>query len=64
LAGFRPDTSASERWRRLSERKVAELEAMQARVAAMRELLRRMRGCPCETLEQCGKRMIERSTRP
>jgi len=63
LAGFRPETPASERWRRLADRKIVELDELAARVHAMRDLLRRMQACPCETLEECGKRMHERSAR-
>jgi MerR family transcriptional regulator, redox-sensitive transcriptional activator SoxR len=61
FSGFRADTPASERWRRLSEQKLVELDAMMERVKTMHDLLRRMRNCPCETLDQCGKRMVERA---
>jgi MerR family redox-sensitive transcriptional activator SoxR len=61
FSGFRADTPASERWRRLSEQKLVELDAMMKRVRTMHDLLRRMRHCPCETLDQCGKRMVERA---
>jgi MerR family transcriptional regulator, redox-sensitive transcriptional activator SoxR len=61
FAGFRADTPASERWRRLSEQKLVDLGAMMERVKTMHALLLSMRDCPCETLEQCGKRMFERA---
>jgi MerR family redox-sensitive transcriptional activator SoxR len=62
FSGFRADTPASERWRRLSEQKLRELEAMVQQVKAMQTLLRRMGSCPCATLEQCGRRMFERAS--
>jgi MerR family redox-sensitive transcriptional activator SoxR len=54
--GFRNPTSASRRWQTLSERKLAELDAMMKRIHTIKTLLRRMKEkCHCETLEQCGK---------
>ncbi len=56
--GFRADVAASDRWRRLSDKKLAELEALMERVAAMQHVLRRMqKNCRCATLDQCGKAM-------
>lgn len=57
--GFRDAATASERWRTLSARKLAELDAMLDRVKAMQKLLRKMQRCQCATLEQCGKGMFE-----
>jgi len=54
--GFRPVTRASERWIRLSHRKMAELDALVHEIRDMQQLLRKMmRRCRCETLDQCGK---------
>jgi MerR family transcriptional regulator, redox-sensitive transcriptional activator SoxR len=54
--GFGKVTRASERWRKLSQRKVAELESLMDRIKVVRHLLKRMmRKCRCETLDQCGK---------
>jgi MerR family redox-sensitive transcriptional activator SoxR len=59
--GFRDDVAASDRWRRLSDKKLAELDALTERVAAMQHVLRRMqKNCRCATLDQCGKAMLER----
>jgi len=63
FAGFSEQTPASERWRRLSERKLAELEVMIERVRGMQQLLRKMQRCQCATLEQCGRAMFEHSRR-
>jgi DNA-binding transcriptional MerR regulator len=46
-----------ERWQRVAEKKLAELDALIERVAAMRGLLRR--SCDCADLEECGRRMVE-----
>jgi MerR family redox-sensitive transcriptional activator SoxR len=61
FTGFSRETPASERWRRLTTRKLAELDAMMERVRSMQELLRKMQGCRCHTLDQCGRGMYERS---
>jgi DNA-binding transcriptional MerR regulator len=54
--GFGNVTRASERWQRLSKRKLAELDGLMDGIKTMRELLRKMmRNCRCDTLEQCGK---------
>ncbi|HEV2491327.1 MAG TPA: MerR family transcriptional regulator [Candidatus Acidoferrales bacterium] len=54
--GFRNVTRASERWRTLSRKKVAELDGLMDRIKTMRRLLTKMmRDCRCVTLEQCGK---------
>ena len=54
--GFRNVTRASERWRSLSERKLAELDHLMGGIKAVRGLLRKMMTkCRCDTLDQCGK---------
>jgi len=54
--GFRSVTRASERWQRLSQRKLAELDALMADIKTVRRLLRKlMHRCHCDTLEQCGR---------
>jgi MerR family redox-sensitive transcriptional activator SoxR len=54
--GFRDITRASERWRTLSQRKVAELDRMMDGIKAVRGLLEKMMTkCLCDTLDQCGK---------
>jgi DNA-binding transcriptional MerR regulator len=59
--GFRRSLSASERWRKMSGRKLQELEESRRHIEEMEELLRRIAGrCRCETLEECGRKMVER----
>jgi MerR family transcriptional regulator, redox-sensitive transcriptional activator SoxR len=41
------------KWRRLAEKKIAELDAAAQRIAAMKDLLRR--NCQCATAEECGR---------
>jgi MerR family transcriptional regulator, redox-sensitive transcriptional activator SoxR len=54
--GFRTVTQASERWTRLSQKKLAELDVLVHQIRGMQQLLRKMmRRCRCETLDQCGK---------
>ena len=51
--GFEVGTPPAVRWEALARRKLAELDAQLARIAAMRELLREGLRCGCLTIEQC-----------
>jgi MerR family transcriptional regulator, redox-sensitive transcriptional activator SoxR len=54
--GFRDTAPASQRWQKLSRRKLAELEELTEQIKTMRHLLQRMMDCcRCETLDQCGR---------
>jgi len=54
--GFGSVTRASERWQKLSLRKLAELDNLMDGIKAVRRLLKKMmQNCGCETLDQCGK---------
>jgi len=54
--GFRSVTPASERWRALSRRKLAELGDLMKSIKTMQKLLHElMTRCRCTTLEQCGR---------
>jgi MerR family redox-sensitive transcriptional activator SoxR len=54
--GFKNVTRASERWQKLSRKKLAELDGLMDGIKTVRRLLKKMmRNCRCETLEQCGK---------
>jgi DNA-binding transcriptional MerR regulator len=54
--GFRGVTSASQRWRTLNQKKLAELDTLLHGIKGMQRLLRKMmQKCHCETLDQCGK---------
>jgi MerR family redox-sensitive transcriptional activator SoxR len=58
--GFGNVTRASERWQRLSRRKLAELDGLLEGIKTMRRLLKRMmQNCRCDTLEQCGKGIFQ-----
>jgi MerR family redox-sensitive transcriptional activator SoxR len=54
--GFREGTPPSERWRTLAQKKLAELQELQAKIAEMRALLER--SCRCSDLSECGRRML------
>src|ERR1700691_535887 len=54
--GFGDVARASERWQKLSERKLAELDNLMDGIKAVRRLLIKMTAnCRCGTLDQCGK---------
>src|ERR1700734_344066 len=54
--GFGNVTRASERWQKLSRKKLAELDILMESIKTTRGLLQTMmRKCRCDTLEQCGK---------
>jgi MerR family transcriptional regulator, redox-sensitive transcriptional activator SoxR len=57
--GFKRDTPASERWRKMSKQKIAELDAAIEKIQFMRDLLQRAENCRCDALNECGKKMIE-----
>jgi MerR family redox-sensitive transcriptional activator SoxR len=57
--GFGNATRASERWRKLSRRKLAELDDLTGGIKTVRRLLKKMmQNCGCQTLDQCGKRIF------
>jgi MerR family redox-sensitive transcriptional activator SoxR len=59
--GFRNVTRASERWQKLSRRKLAELDGLMEGIKTVRRLLKEiMQNCHCDTLEQCGKGIFRR----
>jgi len=58
--GFRDITRPSERWRTLSQRKLAELDQLMDGISAVRGVLKRlMTKCRCDTLDQCGRGIFE-----
>jgi MerR family redox-sensitive transcriptional activator SoxR len=62
--GFRNVTRASERWQKLSRRKLAELDGLMGGIKTVRRLLKKMmQNCRCDTLEQCGKGILRGSCR-
>ena len=62
--GFGNATRASARWRKLSQRKLNELDTLMKGIKEMRRLLKRiMHNCRCETLDHCGKAIFRKHTR-
>lgn len=58
--GFRDVARPSERWRMLSERKLQEMDELMDGIKAVRGVLRKlMSKCRCDTLDQCGKGMLQ-----
>src|SRR5579859_6120533 len=54
--GFRDAAPASQRWQKLSDRKLAELAELMGQIKTMRRLLLKMMDCcHCDTLDQCGR---------
>ena len=54
VAGFPEGTPASARWRALAERKLPEVDALIARLQAVRRVLEESLRCGCLTLEACA----------
>jgi MerR family transcriptional regulator, redox-sensitive transcriptional activator SoxR len=58
--GFREAAPASQRWRKLSRRKLGELEELTHQIQTMRHLLEKMMDCcRCDTLDQCGRGILK-----
>lgn len=63
--GFRDSIRASERWRTLSQKKLAELDHLMDGINAVRALLKKlMTKCRCDTLDECGKGMLRKMCSP
>jgi MerR family transcriptional regulator, redox-sensitive transcriptional activator SoxR len=59
--GFQDGTRAEARWRKLADRKIAELNAIADQINSMQVLLKKMKAkCHCKTLEVCGKAILDR----
>jgi MerR family transcriptional regulator, redox-sensitive transcriptional activator SoxR len=56
--GFRNGTPPSERWKKLSQRKHAELEQLIAGIKAIQLVLQGQGKCGCTSLEECGKGLL------
>src|SRR5213082_2267205 len=55
--GFRQGTTPGKRWQQMSQRKLAELEALSDQIKMMQRLLERIQNCRCDALDECGKRL-------
>ena len=65
--GFSHSTPISQRWKRIAERKMVELDARIEQIQSMRKLLKKLETCcECETVERCGAGIlgITRAARP
>ena len=60
--GFASETPAGERWKQLATAKLAEMEALAARIDAMKKLLREALRCGCVELDACGRLFRARAT--
>ena len=50
--------ATSKRWQEMSQRKLAELEALIDQMKTMQRLLERIQNCRCDALDECGKRLL------
>ena len=55
LSGFARRTPPGQRWRKLAERKLIELEARATEVERMKRVLETVTRCACPTLEECSR---------
>lgn len=53
--GFASDTPAGARWQKLARTKLAEIDALAARIDTMKRLLRQALRCGCVDLEACAR---------
>jgi len=59
--GFQDAAPASQRWQKMSRRKLAELEELMEQIKTMRRLLQKMMNCcRCDTLDQCGRGILRK----
>jgi MerR family redox-sensitive transcriptional activator SoxR len=60
LFGFNPHMRAETRWQKLSERKMAQLEASIDEIRTVQHRLSHLRdSCHCKTLEECGEGLLQ-----
>jgi DNA-binding transcriptional MerR regulator len=59
--GFASETPAGVRWQKLATAKLAEMEALAARIDVMKKLLREALRCGCVELDACGKLFRDRT---
>ena len=59
--GFREGIPPSQRWQALARRKLAELEELERKIAATKELMQVP--CACRDLAECGRRILAKHPR-
>jgi MerR family redox-sensitive transcriptional activator SoxR len=57
LHGFAPDTPPSERWRILATRRLRDIQEQMKQLRAKEQVVKRLLGCQCPTLRDCGYTM-------
>jgi MerR family redox-sensitive transcriptional activator SoxR len=63
--GFLPSTPISQRWKRIAERKMVELDAKLEQIQSMKDLLKKLQSCcECETVEKCGAGILRSDPNP
>jgi DNA-binding transcriptional MerR regulator len=55
LNGYSSDPTPARRWRSMAERKMAELDALMARLGEMKAILETSFRCDCRTLDDCER---------
>jgi MerR family transcriptional regulator, redox-sensitive transcriptional activator SoxR len=58
--GFGVGTRPGKRWAEMSRRKLAELDALSEVIKTMQSFLR-TQSCHCETLDECGRKLLQKS---
>jgi MerR family redox-sensitive transcriptional activator SoxR len=58
--GFRNGTPPSERWKKLSQQKLAELEQLMHSIKVIQLSLKNQGKCGCASLEECGKGLLRK----
>ncbi len=59
--GFSHSTPISQRWKRIAERKLLELDARIKEIQSMQALLKKLQTrCDCDTVERCGAGIYSR----
>jgi len=61
LLGFGESVPVSVRWKALAARKMIALDLRMAQIRAMKELLQKLASrCGCDTIDECGARVMRR----
>jgi MerR family redox-sensitive transcriptional activator SoxR len=63
LSGFPLGTTPAARWRAMAKEKLAELDALMARVSDMKSILEASFRCECRQLEDCERLLAARKPR-
>jgi MerR family redox-sensitive transcriptional activator SoxR len=61
--GFPPGTPPPKRWQKLSDQKIAELRIRMKQLRTMETLLKRLKNCHCDALDECGEKLLQATTK-